>query len=196
LLVQVQVTQTIAGVTAATAQTNAFKASFVLTVGYTLGVPAAQVAVLSVTAAPTSRRAQLASVAVVVQYVVTTYNTPAAQVQATLAAAVGAGTFTAALQTNGYPGATATAVPTMVDVSPTSAPTAAPVAAKAAGVDPAGIAGIVVALVGVLVFAFVNRQSAARMCGGRRSKANEQLSAVFATADGDGAPHQREVRAY
>jgi hypothetical protein len=144
----IQVTQTIAGVTLATAQTPAFQKAFAGSLATVLGVNATAVNIVSVTAS--ARRALLAG-GVSVVYTLTVLNTPTATLQAALSAAVTSGALTAALvAASGITTISASVLPTVVDISPTSAPTAAPVAAAASPVG-AIVGGVVGGVVGLLL---------------------------------------------
>ena len=73
-----------------------------------------------------TRRQLLESKGVVVVYTITAYNTDKETMKANIVGAVQSGSFTNALQSSGYAGATASAVPRIVDLSPTSSPTQIP----------------------------------------------------------------------
>lgn len=62
----------------------------------------------------------------VIVYTIVAYNTDPATMKANIVGAVESGSFTNALQSSGYAGATASVVPRIVDLSPTSSPTQVP----------------------------------------------------------------------
>ena len=155
---KVQVSQTIAGIDLATAQSVPFKNALATSIAYTLGIERSRVEVTDVSSA--ARLRLLAGITVA--YTVTTVNTPAAAVASMLKAVIAQGTLTTVLQTNGYPQAVASTAPTaVVDLSPTGAPSASPYrfsfhlmlsGAERGQVGRLGgwdVAGVAVAIVGV-----------------------------------------------
>ena len=143
-----------------TAQTPTFKTNFIASVASVLGISSTCVTIVSMSA---SRRQLLAGVVIV--YDVAVANVPASVLQTSLGDAITSGTFTAALQENtGITTIGATTLPTIIDMSPTSAPTAAPESAPTplnVGAIAGGVGGGIaaVALCAVLYWCLVKKRS-------------------------------------
>ena len=116
--------QTITGVSIAEANTTAFANATTSAICSTTGAARQSVHIDSITAAG-RRRTLLQGGGVVVRYTITAVNGNAAALRTMISEAITLGTFTAALQSNGYTAATASTMPVIVDYSPTQSPTPA-----------------------------------------------------------------------
>jgi hypothetical protein len=123
-MIHIFIQQSIAGVNAAVADTPEFRPIIIGVAALATGSDPKDVSIDSIKDA--NRRHLLESTGVLIVYTVTAYNTDPATMQANIVAAVQSGSFTNALQSSGYAGATASAVPRIVDLSPTSSPTRIP----------------------------------------------------------------------
>lgn len=124
--------QTISGVTLATALTPLFQETSIAIIALITGASAGNVKIVSITAvigrAKAVRRDLLQSDAdgVLMDYTMSIDNGDANSMEASLSSAILSGGFTQALQSTGYTTATAQTVPLVMNLSPTAMPTASP----------------------------------------------------------------------
>jgi hypothetical protein len=130
----IQAAQTISGVDLATAQTPAFQTSFVNAIALTLALESKAVTIVSVA---TYRRRELLhdegqgrdllGQGIYIVYTVQAPNKVVSSLKSTLYSAISSGTLTTALIANtGMQSVSASALPSMVDLSPTPDPTTSP----------------------------------------------------------------------